>query len=136
MRAMTRTERDDRRVQPEHERLVEELAALPASERRAIVQQADEKGFVSSSGDAVEEYRRMIAEGSPVHQATLTRLEAALSALGEDLAPRVEELAEKSTAGSLTPEEHREYAEIVRLTDSLSLLRLQAKQLWSLRAAS
>ena len=47
-----------------------------------------------------------------------------------------EALAEKSTAGLLTPEEQREYAEIVRLNESLSLLRLQAEDLWTMRAAS
>ena len=45
---------------------------------------------------------------------TLGQLEAALDAISKDLAPRVEELAEKSTEGLLTPEDQREYAEIVR----------------------
>ena len=67
---------------------------------------------------------------------TLEQLEAALDAVRKDLAPRVEELAEKSTNGVLTPEEHREYAEAVRLNDTLSLLKLQAEELWSMRAAS
>ena len=66
---------------------------------------------------------------------TLEQLEAALNAVGKDLSPRVEELAQKSTAGMLTPEERREYSEIVRLNDMLSLLRLQAEEFWSLRAA-
>jgi hypothetical protein len=52
------------------------------------------------------------------------------------LAPRVEELAEKSTNGVLTPEEHEEYAEAVRLNDTLSLLKLQAEEFWTMRAAS
>jgi hypothetical protein len=67
---------------------------------------------------------------------TLEQLEAALVALGEDLAPRVEELAQKSTDGELSPEESREYAEIVRLNDTLSMLRLQTEELWTARRAS
>ena len=51
--------------------------------------------------------------------------------------PRVEELAQKSSAGTLTPEEQGEYAEIVRLNDTLSVLKLQAADLSSaVRAAS
>ncbi|WP_437964490.1 hypothetical protein WMF04_32925 [Sorangium sp. So ce260] len=49
---------------------------------------------------------------------------------------RVEELAQKSAEGALTPEEQREYAEIVRLNDRLSLLKLEAEELWTMRAAS
>lgn len=67
---------------------------------------------------------------------TLEQLEAALDAVGQDLLPRVEELARKSTAGELSPDELREYDEIVRLNDTLSLLRLQAEELWTMRAAS
>ncbi|MDC3954046.1 hypothetical protein [Polyangium jinanense] len=67
---------------------------------------------------------------------TLEQLEAALEAVSKELAPRVEELARKSTAGVLTPEEHQEYAEVVRLNDTLSLLKLQAEEFWSVRAAS
>ena len=67
---------------------------------------------------------------------TLDQLEAALVAVRKDLAPRVEELAQKSTAGVLTPEEHREYADVVRLNDMLSLVRLEAEELWRRRAAS
>lgn len=67
---------------------------------------------------------------------TLEQLEAALDAVGEDLSPRVEELAQKSTAGLLTEEERREYSEIVRLNDMLSLLRLQTEEFWTMRAAS
>ena len=67
---------------------------------------------------------------------TLDQLEAALDAVSKDLAPRVEELAQKSTAGVLTPEEYKEYAEVVRLNDLLSLLKLQAEELWTLRAAA
>lgn len=67
---------------------------------------------------------------------TLEQLEAALSAVSKDLAPRVEELAQKSTAGELTADEHQEYAEVVRLNDALSLLKLQAEDFWSVRAAS
>jgi hypothetical protein len=67
---------------------------------------------------------------------TLEQLEAALDAVGKDLLPRVEELAQKSTGGLLTPEENQEYAEIVRLNDMLSLLKLQAEAFWTIRAAS
>lgn len=55
----------------------------------------------------------------------LEQLEAALDAVSRDLAPRVEELAQKSIQGALTPEEHSEYTGIVRLNDRLSLLKLQ-----------
>jgi len=67
---------------------------------------------------------------------TLEQLEAALDAVGNDLSLRVEELAEKSTEGQLTPEESQEYAEIVQLNDMLSLLKLQAEVLCTVRAAS
>ncbi|WP_437931576.1 hypothetical protein WMF37_20720 [Sorangium sp. So ce291] len=67
---------------------------------------------------------------------TLEQLEAALDAVSRDLAPRVEELAQKSTEGTLTVEEHREYEEVVRLNDRLSLLKLEAEELWTMRAAS
>lgn len=67
---------------------------------------------------------------------TLEQLEVALDAVSLDLSPRVEELAQKSTEGVLTPEEHEEYAEIVRLNDTLSLLKLQTEEFWAVRAAS
>jgi hypothetical protein len=67
---------------------------------------------------------------------TLEQLEAALDAVGKDLSPRVEELAQKSADGLITPEESREYGEIVRLNDMLSLLKLQAEELSTVRAAS
>ncbi|WP_437644353.1 hypothetical protein [Sorangium sp. So ce362] len=67
---------------------------------------------------------------------TLEQLEAALDAVSRDLAPRVEELAQKSTEGTLTVEEHREYEEVVRLNDRLSLLKLEAEEFWTVRAAS
>ena len=67
---------------------------------------------------------------------TLEQLDAALEALSKDLAPRVEELAQKSTEGGLSPDEYKEYAEVVRLNDTLSVLRLQAEEFWTLRAAS
>ena len=59
---------------------------------------------------------------------TLEQLDAALDAVSKDLSPRVEELAQKSAEGALTPEEHREYTEVVRLNDMLSLLELQAEE--------
>ncbi len=67
---------------------------------------------------------------------TIEQLEAALNAVSQDLSPRVEELAQKSTEGALTPEEHSEYAEIVRLNDTLTLLKLQTEEFWAMRAAS
>lgn len=71
-----------------------------------------------------------------MQKTTLEQLETALDVVAKDLAPRVAELAQKSTAGSLTPDEKREYEEIVQLNDTLSLLRLQTEDVWSLRAAS
>ncbi|HYP99433.1 MAG TPA: hypothetical protein VER96_12255 [Polyangiaceae bacterium] len=67
---------------------------------------------------------------------TLVLLDSALDAVRRDLAPRVEELARKSTAGTITSVERAEYAEIVRLNDTLSLLGLQAEDLSALRTAS
>lgn len=67
---------------------------------------------------------------------TLEQLEAAFDAVSRDLAPRAEELAQKSTDGVLTPEEHEEYAEIVRLNDTLSILKLQTEEFRTIRAAS
>lgn len=58
---------------------------------------------------------------------TIEQLESALNAVCNDLAPRVEELAQKGTNGLLTPEERKEYAEVVRLNDMLSLLKFQAR---------
>jgi hypothetical protein len=76
------------------------------------------------------------SEGAIMEKRTLEQLEAALAAVGNDLSPRVEELAQKSTEGQLTPEESQEYAEIVRLNDMLGLLKLQAEALRTVRAAS
>jgi hypothetical protein len=67
---------------------------------------------------------------------TLEQLEAALSAVSHDLSPRVEELAQKSTDGVLTTEEREEYAGIVRLNETLTLLKLQTEEFWAVRAAS
>lgn len=69
-------------------------------------------------------------------QRTLDQLETALSAVGQDLEGRVELLAEKSSAGSLTADEHAEYGRIVRLNDLLSAIRLQVEDIWAHRAAS
>jgi hypothetical protein len=60
---------------------------------------------------------------------TLDLLDAALEAVRRDLARRVEELAQKSSAGTLSLGEQDEYAGIVRLNDTLSLLKLQAEDL-------
>ena len=67
---------------------------------------------------------------------TIEQLQAALAAVRNDLAPRVEDLAQKNTEGRLTPEEQKEYAEVVRLNDALSLLKLQTEEFWAMRAAS
>jgi hypothetical protein len=67
---------------------------------------------------------------------TLALLDSALDAVRRDLSPRVEELAQRSTAGILTPAELAEYSEIVRLNDNLALLKLQAEDLSAIRAAS
>jgi len=67
---------------------------------------------------------------------TLVLLDSAVEAVRRDLSPRVGELARKSAAGTLTPEELTEYTEIVRLNDTLSLLKLQAEDLSILRTAS
>ena len=67
---------------------------------------------------------------------TLALLDSALDAVRRDLSPRVEELAQKSTSGTLSPEELGEYSEIVRLNDNLTLLKLQAEDLLAIRAAS
>lgn len=74
--------------------------------------------------------------GHGMEKHTLALLDSALDAVRRDLSPRVDELARKSTAGTLTPEERTEYAEIVRLNDTLSLLKLQAEDLSTLRTAS
>lgn len=76
------------------------------------------------------------SDGAIMEKRTLEQLEAALDAVARDLSPRVEELAERSTNGELTPEENHEYAEIVRLNDLLGLLKLQAEALRTVRAAS
>lgn len=67
---------------------------------------------------------------------TLEQLESALEAVGQDLAGRVEDLADKSSAGTLTPEERAEYGRIVRLNDLLSSIRIQVEDIWSNRVAS
>jgi hypothetical protein len=67
---------------------------------------------------------------------TLALLDSALDAVRRDLSPRVEELAQKSTAGTLDPAELAEYSEIVRLNDNIALLKLQAEDLSAMRAAS
>lgn len=72
----------------------------------------------------------------PMEKQTVALLDSALDAVRRDLSPRAEALAEKSTAGTLTPEERIEYVEIVRLNDTLSLLKLQAENLLTARIAS
>jgi hypothetical protein len=67
---------------------------------------------------------------------TLDLLDTALDAVREDVVPRVEELARKSADGTLSAEDQAEYSELVRLNDTLSLLKLQAEELLALRVAS
>jgi len=67
---------------------------------------------------------------------TLDLLDTALDAVREDVVPRVEELARKSADGTLSAEDQAEYSELVRLNDTLSLLKLQAEQLLAVRVAS
>jgi hypothetical protein len=64
---------------------------------------------------------------------TLEQLEATLETVARDLGSRVEELARKSSAGTLSEDEHAEYSEIVRMNDLLSALRLQARDYWTQR---
>lgn len=65
----------------------------------------------------------------------LDLLDAALEAARGDFTPRVGDLAQKSSAGILTAEGQDEYAGIVRLNDTLSVLKLQAEDLSAVRAA-
>jgi hypothetical protein len=67
---------------------------------------------------------------------TLDLLDTALDAVRQDVVPRVEELARKSADGTLSAEDQAEYAELVRLNDTLSLLKLQAEELLAVRVAS
>ena len=67
---------------------------------------------------------------------TLDLLDTALDAVREDVVPRVEELARKSADGTLSAEDQVEYSELVRLNDTLSLLKLQAEELLAVRFAS
>ena len=67
---------------------------------------------------------------------TLDLLGTALDAVREDVVPRVEELARKSADGTLSAEDQAEYSELVRLNDTLSLLKLQAEELLAVRVAS
>ena len=67
---------------------------------------------------------------------TLDLLDTALDAAREDVVPRVEELARKSADGTLSAEDQAEYSELVRLNDTLSLLKLQAEELLAVRVAS
>ncbi len=104
--------------------ILEQVLALPTEERREIA-------------DALlDALQPRVASGLETKVRGLQQLEAVLQTLGGELAPRVEELAEKSTEGRLTPDETREYEHIVELSDKLSVLKLEAEALWSLRAAS
>jgi uncharacterized protein YnzC (UPF0291/DUF896 family) len=53
----------------------------------------------------------------------------------QPLRERIEELAEKSTEGSLTPEERDEYAGYVRANKFVAVLRREAKKFKSGSAA-
>jgi hypothetical protein len=67
---------------------------------------------------------------------TLDLLDTALDAVREDVVPRLEELARKSADSSLSAEDQAEYSELVRLNDTLSLLKLQAEELLAVHVAS
>ena len=60
----------------------------------------------------------VLATENFMEKQTLEQRQAVLDAVSRDLTPRVEELAQKSTEALLTPEDHKEYAEVVRLNDS------------------
>lgn len=79
---------------------------------------------------------RFVAPKCPMEKQTLELLDSALDAVRRGLSPRAEELARKSTSGTLTTEELAEYTEIVRLNDNLALLKLQAQDLSAIRSAS
>lgn len=68
-----------------------------------------------------------------IDKRTLELRDAALDAIGKDMVPRVEELARKSTDGSLMAEDHDEYAQIVRMNDTMSETKVDAKDFRSLR---
>ncbi len=71
-----------------------------------------------------------------MEQQTLDKIDAACAAVAHDLADRVAALAAKSSAGTLSHDEHVEYERIVRLNDVLSLLKLQATEYWAPRVGS
>ena len=56
-----------------------------------------------------------------MRQHTLEPPDHRLISIFKELAPRAEELARKSAEGTLSDDERREYAELVRLNDVLSL---------------
>jgi hypothetical protein len=70
-----------------------------------------------------------------VEKRTIEQITAVIDAFRRDVSGRAEELAEKSTAGTLTEEESKELARIVQMNELLSLLRIEAED-WPLRAAS
>jgi len=74
---------------------------------------------------------------SPLLQLLLPGREDAVLAVQTDqsLRERIEELAEKSTEGSLSPEERDEYAGYVRANKFVAVLRREAKKFKSGSAA-
>ena len=74
---------------------------------------------------------------SPLLQLLLPGREDAVLAVPTDqpLRERIEELAEKSTEGSLSPEERDEYAGYVRANKFVAVLRREAKKFKSGSAA-
>ena len=71
-----------------------------------------------------------------MERSTLNQLEAALEAMRTDLSSRVEQLAVKSSQGTLSEEERAEYEQIVQLNDLMAIVKLQSEQVWRLRKAS
>lgn len=70
-----------------------------------------------------------------MERGTLDQLETALDAVRSELSGRVEQLAGKSSAGTLSQDERAEYEQIVRLNDLLAVAKLQARQFWLRRSA-
>lgn len=67
-----------------------------------------------------------------MNPSTFVQLESAFETLKRDASGRAEELAQKSSAGTLSERERAELEGIVRLNDLLSALRLETESLQSL----
>jgi len=122
----------------------QQIAYLRQTEANTANYQAAASGFLAEIDRMQLEVRRfglqpreIIPDGvRGLERRTLQQLESALAAVASELSGRVEELARKSSAGTLSEQEHEEYAEIVRMNDVLSALRAQAADSWSEQAQS